>query len=57
MERHLVTVAAIDDDNRSLELIKAGLKQQPVEILTHTNADTGLKMVLERRPQIALLIS
>jgi len=55
MERHLVTVAAIDDDNRSLELIKAGLKQQPVEILTHTNADTGLKMVLERRPQIVLL--
>ena len=55
MEPHLVTVAAIDDDKSSLDLIKAALKQQPVEILTHTDADTGLKMVLERRPQIVLL--
>jgi len=55
MEPHLVTVAAIDDDKSSLDFIKAALKQQPVEILAHTDADTGLKMVLERRPQIVLL--
>jgi len=55
MEAHLVTVAAIDDDKSSLDFIKAALKQQPVEILAHTDADTGLKMVLERRPQIVLL--
>ena len=55
MESQLVTVAAIDDDKSTLYFIKAALKQQPVEILTHTDADTGLKMVLERRPQIVLL--
>ncbi|HVP00277.1 MAG TPA: sigma-54 dependent transcriptional regulator [Bryobacteraceae bacterium] len=51
----LVTVAAIDDDKACLDLIKAALKQQPVEILAHTDAESGLKMVLERRPQIVLL--
>jgi DNA-binding NtrC family response regulator len=55
METSLVTVAAIDDDKGSLELIKAALKQQPVEVLTHTDAEIGLKAVLERRPQIVLL--
>lgn len=55
MEACLVTVAAIDDDRGSLDFIQAALKQQPVEILTHTDADVGLKMVLERRPQIVLL--
>ena len=55
MESNLVTVAAIDDDKSSLDFIRAALKQQPVEILTHTDADAGLKMVLERRPQIVLL--
>ena len=55
METHLVTVAAIDDDKSSLDFIRAALKQQPVEILAHTDADAGLKMVLDRRPQIVLL--
>jgi DNA-binding NtrC family response regulator len=55
MESHLVTVAAIDDDKSSLDFIKAALKQHPVEILTQTDADSGLKMVLDRHPQIVLL--
>ena len=55
MEPHLVTVAAIDDDQGTLDFIKAALKQQPVEILAQTDADTGLKMVLDRRPQVVLL--
>jgi DNA-binding NtrC family response regulator len=55
MEPHLVTVAAIDDDKSSLDFIKAALKQHPVEILTETDADSGLKMVLDRHPQIVLL--
>jgi len=55
MESHLVTLVAIDDDKSSLDLIKAALKQQPVEILTQTDAGTGLTIVLERRPQIVLL--
>jgi DNA-binding NtrC family response regulator len=55
MEPHLVTVAAIDDDKSSLDFIKAALKQHPVEILTQTDAESGLKMVLDRHPQIVLL--
>jgi DNA-binding NtrC family response regulator len=55
MEPHLVTVAAIDDDKGSLDFIRAALKQHPVEILTQTDADSGLKMVLDRHPQIVLL--
>jgi DNA-binding NtrC family response regulator len=55
MESHLVTIAAIDDDKSSLDFIKAALKQHPVEILTQTDADSGLKMVLDRHPQIVLL--
>ena len=55
MEQHLVTVAAIDDDKGSLDFIRAALKQHPVEILTQTDADAGLKLVLDRRPQIVLL--
>ena len=55
MEPRLVTVVAIDDDKGSLDFIRAALKQQPVEILAYTDADVGLKMVLERRPQIVLL--
>ena len=55
MEHHLVSVAAIDDDRGSLDFITAALKQHPVEVLTQTDADTGLKMVLDRRPQIVLL--
>jgi DNA-binding NtrC family response regulator len=55
MEPHLVTVAAIDDDKSSLDLVKASLKQHPVEILTETDAGAGLKMVLDRHPQIVLL--
>ena len=55
MESHLVSIAAIDDDRGSLDYITAALKQQSVQIFTDTDADTGLKMVLERRPQIVLL--
>jgi len=55
MESHLVTVAAIDDDQGSLDFIQAALKTQPVEVLTYTDPDAGLKAVLERRPQIVLL--
>ena len=55
VEQNLVAVAAIDDDKGSLDFIKAALKQQPVEVLTQTDADAGLKMVVERRPQIVLL--
>src|SRR6266849_3098105 len=55
MEPYLITAVAIDDDTGSVDFIRAALKQQPVEVLTATDADAGLKLVLERRPQIVLL--
>src|SRR5262245_52117256 len=55
MEPHLITVAAIDDDSATLDFVRAALKQQPVEVLTATDADAGLELVLRRRPQVVLL--
>ena len=50
-----VTVVAIDDDTATLELVKAALKQQPLEILTASDPEAGLELVLRERPQIVLL--
>ena len=50
-----VTVVAIDDDPATLELVKAALKQQPLEILTASDPEAGLELVLRERPQIVLL--
>jgi DNA-binding NtrC family response regulator len=50
-----VTLVAIDDDPKSLELVTAALKQPALEILTATDATSGLDLVLRRRPQIVLL--
>ncbi len=48
-------LVAIDDDPASLELVRAALKQQPVEVLTATDPVAGLELVLRQRPEIALL--
>ena len=50
-----VTLVAIDDDQNSLDLAKAALKQEQLEIVTATDACAGLEIVLRRRPQIVLL--
>jgi len=50
-----VTVVAIDDDPATLDLVKAALKQQPLEILTASDPEAGLELVLRERPQIVLL--
>jgi DNA-binding NtrC family response regulator len=55
MEPYVVTVVAIDDDAGSLDFIRAALKQHPVEVLTATDADAGLELVLRRRPEVVLL--
>jgi DNA-binding NtrC family response regulator len=50
-----VTVVAIDDDPAALDLVRAALKQQPLEILTASDPEAGLELVLRERPQIVLL--
>jgi len=54
-ERPVLTIAAIDDDSAALALVRAALKQYPVEVLTYTDARNGLEAVLERRPQVVLV--
>ena len=48
-------LVAIDDDPAALELIRAALKQQPLEVLTTVDPEAGLELVLHQRPQIVLL--
>lgn len=50
-----VTLIAIDDDPRSLELIVEGLAQDGLEILTASDPERGLELVLRHRPPIVLL--
>jgi DNA-binding NtrC family response regulator len=50
-----VTLIAIDDDPRALELIAEGLEHDGLEILTASDPEEGLRLVLRRRPQIVLL--
>jgi DNA-binding NtrC family response regulator len=50
-----VVLVSIDDDPRALELISEGLAQEGLEILTASDPEEGLRLVLRRRPQIVLL--
>jgi DNA-binding NtrC family response regulator len=50
-----ITLIAVDDDPLTLDLIKAALTQEGVEILTSSEPQAGLEMILRRRPTIAIL--
>lgn len=50
-----VRLAAIDDDPQNLELIRAALAQEGLEILTACEADSGMELVARHRPHIVLL--
>lgn len=54
-EQYSAILLAIDDDPGSLDLIRAALKQQHLEILTASDPEEGLELVLRRRPDIILL--
>jgi two-component system, NtrC family, response regulator HydG len=50
-----LTVLAIDDSPENLELIRAALEKQEVEILTADDPELGFEMFLKTRPRIVLL--
>ena len=50
-----ILLLAIDDDPQSLEFVKDTLAQENLEILTTTDPELGLELVLRRHPQIVLL--
>ena len=55
MNQPPVTLVAIDDDPRALELITEGVGQEGLEVLTASDPEEGLRLVLRHRPQIVLL--
>ena len=50
-----ILLLAIDDDPQSLEFVKDALTQENLEILTTTDPELGLELVLRRHPRIVLL--
>jgi DNA-binding NtrC family response regulator len=50
-----MTLLAIDDDAKSLELVRDALAQEDLRILTATDPSAGLETALLERPEIVLL--
>jgi DNA-binding NtrC family response regulator len=50
-----LTVLAVDDSPENLELIRAALEKQDVEILTETDPETGFEVFQKVRPRVVLL--
>jgi len=46
-----VTLLAIDDDPKSLELIRDALSRDDLTILTSSDPAAGLELALEHRPK------
>ena len=53
--KQAVTVVAIDDDPRSVELVQAALSSKEIEVLGATDPERGLELVSSRRPPIVLV--
>jgi DNA-binding NtrC family response regulator len=51
----IITLLAIDDDPSSLDLISDALEQINLQILTASDAQTGLAIIREKRPEIILM--
>ena len=49
-----VTLVAIDDNPRSLELLSSALSRPELEILTATDPKEGLELVFQRHPQVVV---
>ena len=50
-----LTLLAIDDDPENLELVRAALEQQELEILTMSDPEAGFETFLKIRPRVVLL--
>jgi Response regulator containing CheY-like receiver, AAA-type ATPase, and DNA-binding domains len=49
-----IGIVVIDDNERSLEFAASALRQDGLEILTASDAEAGLELILTRHPQIVL---
>src|SRR5258708_33501829 len=52
--RPAVSLLILDDNAGSLELLSSDLAQRELDILTASDPEEGLDLVLERHPQIVL---
>ncbi|HUO17779.1 MAG TPA: sigma-54 dependent transcriptional regulator [Verrucomicrobiae bacterium] len=50
-----LTLLAIDDNRENLELIRAALEGQSIEVLTADDPEAGFEIFLTRRPRLVLL--
>jgi DNA-binding NtrC family response regulator len=55
MKEQSISLAAIDDDAATLELIEAALAGLGLEITTYTDGEEGLRAILQNPPDIAVL--
>jgi DNA-binding NtrC family response regulator len=55
MSERQITLIAIDDDASTLELITEALDGMGLQILTSTDPEEGLEMILQKQPDIAVL--
>ncbi|HXE74772.1 MAG TPA: sigma-54 dependent transcriptional regulator [Candidatus Xenobia bacterium] len=54
LDNRVATLVAIDDDTNFLELIRAALTQDELEVVTFADAQEGLGFCLRRHPQIVV---
>jgi DNA-binding NtrC family response regulator len=50
-----LTLLAVDDSPENLELIRAALEEQEVEVLTSGDPEAGFELFLKARPKVVLL--
>ena len=55
MNEQQVTLVAIDDDPAALELITEALSELEVQVLTSTDPEAGLELIVQKQPDIAVL--
>jgi len=55
MNEQQVTLVAIDDDPAALELITEALSELDLQVLTSTDPEEGLDLIVQKQPDIAVL--
>ncbi len=52
---HMVTVLIVDDDMTVLTSVSMLLKREQIECLTASDGETGVRLAVEKRPDVAIV--
>ncbi len=52
---HMVTVLIVDDDMTFLTSVSMLLKREHIECLTASDGETGIRLAVEQRPDVAIV--